>query len=43
MDVTGRNCRVLQQAVTIDPDDQRLVVLGNVRRSIVVTPDLALE
>lgn len=36
----GLTCSFLQQVVVIDPDDAKFVALGNVSKSIVVTPDL---
>ena len=36
----GLSCSFLQQAVIIDPEEAKYVTLGNVNKSIVVTPDL---
>ena len=43
MNVTGRECGLVQQAVCIDANSQKLVMLGNVQQSLVVTPDLSLD
>jgi hypothetical protein len=40
MNVVGRRCSHFQQAVAIDAEAQKLVVLGSVRQSVVATPDL---
>lgn len=36
----GLSCSFLQQAVIIDPEEAKYVTLGNVTKSIVITPDL---
>jgi hypothetical protein len=43
MDVTARNCGLFQQAVAIDAEARKLVVLGSVRQSVVATPELPPE
>lgn len=37
----GLTAGFLQQAVVIDPDDSKFIALGNINKSIVVTPDLS--
>lgn len=41
MNVTGHRCGCLQQAVSVDLEKEKLVLLGSVQHSIVVTPDLS--
>ena len=36
----GLTCGFRQQAVAIDPDEGEFVALGDVEKTIVVTPDL---
>jgi hypothetical protein len=36
----GLQCGFRQEAVSIDPDEATFITLGNVNKSIVVTPDI---
>lgn len=39
----GLQCGFRQEAVSIDPDESTFVTLGNVNKSIVVTPDIKMS